>query len=863
MVDIAEDMPMGSWAPLPNEADSKPTPAVNPAEQEPSNAEATDTPDDEAANNPPPSPAIVSEGKEDEDDANTVSTEEESATAPEADEEAKESEHGDEDKTKNADSAAAAVGQVQESVVERKQVTLMDHKGRQGVYTGRVILIQKIQDNTIPDNDNDNDNDKQELMMPDGHGTMEYKVDSNTDNASNNNNNQPTSPVATYTGHWQRGAWHGQGQATMVNGDTYAGEHQHGTRHGSGTYQWKDGRTYAGSFCRDNRHGQGTYTWPCGAVYSGEYHHGVRQGYGKYLEPTEGISFMGDWKQGSYHGYGVLTSTILTEDEKDNQTNKGISTDLPKRIYRGNFVKGQAHGHGVEVNPDGTIRHDGEWKNGTPLDRNGNPLPDSEEEEEEPPKQPELLVVQNQVNVRDANGLQGTYRGILHVATGLPHGSGTLTYGKYQKSPHQDDLLEEYEGCFDMGQYHGRGRLRWKNGDGYDGEYVQGKRHGQGTYKWHDGRHYKGEFQDDMRHGFGKFVYGQNQNADWYEGSFVKGRREGQGRFVFSDGAVYDGGWKEGLYHGQGTLISAAKNSKNKAGGKTTYTGGFERGLAHGQGKETAPDGTVVYEGNWINGDPEPEAKRKAAKLEAQEQQYQAVMGRPSDQESTSSRGGPRQPECEAVVDREVVDAEGNTGQYTGLVLFGTNKPHGVGRMVYLDGRRIHEGFWKNGMKDGHGRCLFVEQGDFHEGEYKNNVRHGPGTYKWADGRVFKGHYRNDLRNGHGIFSYPHGERYEGNFTNGEKDGHGRIEFPGGYYEGSWEQGRWHGRGVLSKPDGVREGIFRDGDYVGKAICDVHHAADDKDTKTQDDDVDSVDLNDGPSGDADPVEPKAECPEKS
>ena len=30
---------------------------------------------------------------------------------------------------------------------------------------------------------------------------------------------------------------------------------------------------------------------------------------------------------------------------------------------------GQAHGHGIETNPDGSIRHDGEWQYDTPIRR--------------------------------------------------------------------------------------------------------------------------------------------------------------------------------------------------------------------------------------------------------------------------------------------------------------------------------------------------------------------------------------------------------------------------------------------------------------------------------------------------------------
>ena len=350
-----------------------------------------------------------------------------------------------------------------------------------------------------------------------------------------------------------------------------------------------------------------------------------------------------------------------------------------------------------------------------------------------------------------------------------------------------------------------------------------------------------------MRHGFGKFVYGEHA-ADWYEGDFVKGRREGKGRFVFADGSVYTGDWKEGLYHGQGELVSSSGSSNmNNDSGAKTYQGAFDRGLAHGWGKEMGPDGEVLYEGDWIGGDPEAEAKRKA---EAAQELLaaQATLRQPRrDRESTTARGGPPEPDCEAVVDMEVIDAEKNLGQYTGLVLSHNKKPHGVGRMVYLDGRRIHEGFWKNGMKEGHGRCLFVEQGDFHEGEYKNNVRHGPGKYKWKDGRVFDGHYLDDLRHGKGTFSYPNGEMYEGNFTRGEKHGFGRFEFRGGFYEGLWEDGRYHGRGRLSVRGDVLDGIFRDGEFAGKA--DGYHAETNAGKSAgSEDDVASVDLNEEKDG---------------
>jgi hypothetical protein len=42
-----------------------------------------------------------------------------------------------------------------------------------------------------------------------------------------------------------------------------------------------------------------------------------------------------------------------------------VTTD--GRVYEGNWSNGQAHGKGREVNPDGTVRHDGEWHYDIPV----------------------------------------------------------------------------------------------------------------------------------------------------------------------------------------------------------------------------------------------------------------------------------------------------------------------------------------------------------------------------------------------------------------------------------------------------------------------------------------------------------------
>ena len=147
-----------------------------------------------------------------------------------------------------------------------------------------------------------------------------------------------------------------------------------------------------------------------------------------------------------------------------------------------------------------------------------------------------------------------------------------------------------------------------------------------------------------------------------------------------------------------------------------------------------------------------------------------------------------------------VVDGQDNPGHYTGIIHIASQQPHGVGRMVYDDGNRVHEGFWEYGHRQGHGRCLFVQIGDFHEGTYHENLRHGPGTYYWKDGRQFSGTYHRDERQGEGKFVYPNGDTYIGNFERGQRSGNGTFTFHHKtcQYKGAWESGMYNGHGVLT-----------------------------------------------------------------
>ena len=169
------------------------------------------------------------------------------------------------------------------------------------------------------------------------------------------------------------------------------------------------------------------------------------------------------------------------------------------------------------------------------------------------------------------------------------------------------------------------------------------------------------------------------------------------------------------------------------------------------------------------------------------------------------------------VVSKKLLDPYGDKGTYTGVVLRNTGMPHGLGRMIYEEDRRVFEGDWRHGRWHGYGRASF-SNGDSYEGEYKFDQRHGTGMYRWNDGRVYDGQFLEDKRHGKGIFTWPDGAVYDGDFVNGQRQGHGKYTFAdGGQYEGSWKDGRYDGFGTCTWEDGRRyRGEWRNGMAHGR-----------------------------------------------
>lgn len=71
---------------------------------------------------------------------------------------------------------------------------------------------------------------------------------------------------------------------------------------------------------------------------------------------------------------------------------------------------------------------------------------------------------------------EGRYEGEVDDKK-IPNGEGCLEF------PGNDELERQiYEGEFKDKKAHGKGLMRWRQGDKYEGEFQEGLRHGKGNY---------------------------------------------------------------------------------------------------------------------------------------------------------------------------------------------------------------------------------------------------------------------------------------------------------------------------------------------------------------------------------------------
>lgn len=146
-----------------------------------------------------------------------------------------------------------------------------------------------------------------------------------------------------------------------------------------------------------------------------------------------------------------------------------------------------------------------------------------------------------------------------------------------------------YEGEFQYGIIHGKGKLRLNDGSSYEGDFEDETFHGYGTMTYEDGSQYIGDWVNGYREGMGALVY---PDGTEYLGEFVYDEMHGEGSILLSNGESYSGSWEYGQIHGFGTLY-------RMDGSK--YTGLNKGGKRDGAGYITYESGDTLY-GNWNAG---------------------------------------------------------------------------------------------------------------------------------------------------------------------------------------------------------------------------------------------------------------------
>ena len=164
------------------------------------------------------------------------------------------------------------------------------------------------------------------------------------------------------------------------DGSSYKGNFKNGVYHGQGTYTWSNGEEYIGNWVDGKRSGHGVYTWQekrkgYYLKYDGDFIDNEMTGKGT-MYIVGGEKYVGDIKNGIFHGYGVYTwpekrdargYKYEGEFRNGEMTGKGKMFFVGGSVQSGNFVNGSLNGYGEDFLNDGTVLK-GIWKDGV-LDR--------------------------------------------------------------------------------------------------------------------------------------------------------------------------------------------------------------------------------------------------------------------------------------------------------------------------------------------------------------------------------------------------------------------------------------------------------------------------------------------------------------
>ena len=382
----------------------------------------------------------------------------------------------------------------------------------------------------------------------------------------------------SFTGYLKNGKPY-EGKMTYTSGNVYEGSFENGKRHGSGKMSYTNGDVYTGSWLSDIRSGKGFYTYAGGDTYDGYYQGGKMHGKGTYVwgkGKWAGDRYVGDWVNGVRTGKGKITyanGTTYDGDWIDNKrTGNGVYVHPDGHTYVGQFKDGYMHGKGKYTWGEGKWKgdyYDGEWVNGK---RTGYGK-----------------YVSSSGSIKEGRFVEGVFQGTTSTAKYVPPAGSVYIEKTFTNG--------EYKGYAKNGFPHGKGTMRYSNGNVYEGEFFENKINGKGKCTYPNGDVYDGDWVNGNRTGRAKYTYA---TGNVYEGDFLEGKITGQGKMIFKSGTVYEGGWLNGKMHGRGRHVWGEGNWKGDV-----YDGDWVNGNRTGYGTYTYASGKVLrgrFENNVFKG---------------------------------------------------------------------------------------------------------------------------------------------------------------------------------------------------------------------------------------------------------------------
>ena len=316
------------------------------------------------------------------------------------------------------------------------------------------------------------------------------------------------------------------------------------------------GDEYEGNFKNGTYDGYGIYTWADGNVYAGQWKSGKREGLGTSI--GTGYQPYTEYWQNDAPSYSTPTTETVETGCQSGDCYNGVGTfKYGNGTYTGTFSYGLRDGFGTYDYSDG-VKITCTWE-ADQVDGFG------------------------KLHYTDGYVYVGEFAYDMQDGYGLEYGldgfiAGRWLFGVFLGEDTSDAGADDWDLFFAGKSAKDASKLaissfKVKMGAGASTCQSGNCNDGFGIMKYDTGESYTGYFKGGYRDGYGTYVWA---NGTKYEGAWVAGNMDGIGKTYFPDGSYFIGEFRKGLQDGYGIEIS-----------KGAYTAGVWEFGKYQQGKQT------------------------------------------------------------------------------------------------------------------------------------------------------------------------------------------------------------------------------------------------------------------------------------